>query len=252
MKKLYDEALNRMEGALESLACLVSPPERISYQSGFQFRYVEKTLHQAIVQKLARELSTLNAARLLMEHGFVQEQAALQRILDEIQEDITFLSFAAIRDDLTPLHKAYLDAFYEEEFDVASALESSQKRPMPPRAKIQAYISRIEGAALNPSRGVEVARTVSKTYSGYVHAASPHTMELYGGRPPRFHVRGIIGTGLHHAHRADLWNCFYRGILAFSFAAKAFSDDVMFENIHGFAIYFNRVSGGDYSSREWG
>ncbi|MFD2273394.1 hypothetical protein ACFS07_26355 [Undibacterium arcticum] len=35
-------------------------------------------------------MSSLHAARLLTMYGFVQEQAALQRILDELQEDITF------------------------------------------------------------------------------------------------------------------------------------------------------------------
>ena len=44
-----------------------------------------------MVQKLARMVSTLDAARLLLEHGFVQEQAALQRVLDEIRRTYFFL-----------------------------------------------------------------------------------------------------------------------------------------------------------------
>ncbi len=39
--------------------------------------------------------------------------------------------------------------------------------------KIQAYIANKEGSGLNPSTGVEVSRTPTKAYSGYVHAASP-------------------------------------------------------------------------------
>ena len=38
---------------------------------------------------------------------------------------------------------------------------------------------------MDPSRGIGVARTVSKAYSGYVHAASPQIMDMYDGDPPR-------------------------------------------------------------------
>jgi hypothetical protein len=48
-----------------------------------------------------------------MAHGFVQEQAALQRILQELHEDITFLAYSKIFNDFTPLHQEFLDAFYE-------------------------------------------------------------------------------------------------------------------------------------------
>lgn len=252
MDNLYDQALANMESTVHLLAGRVPPPTRVPFTDGFNFRYVEKSLHQALVQKLARLLSSLHAARLLMEHGFVQEQASLQRMLDEMQEDITFLSFSVIFNDTTPLHQAYLDAFFEEEFDAESALASTQKRPMIPRKKIHAYIARIKGAAMDPSRGVEVARTVSKAYSGYVHAASPQIMDMYGGNPPRFHVNGMRGTERHHEHRADLWNYFYRSMIAFSFVAKAFGEETLFAKIHSFTREFERLSGKNYVSKEWG
>lgn len=235
-----------MEETVYSLASRVPKPKRALFKDGFNFRYVEKTIHQALVQKLARLLSGLHAARLLMEHGFVQEQGVLQRMLDEIQEDITFLSYSIIFNDTTDLHQSYLDAFWKEEFDANSALESSQKRPMIPRKKIHAYIARMEGVEMNPSRGVELARTINKTYSGYVHAASPQIMDMYGGNPPCFHVKGMLGTELHHDHRTDLWNYFYRSIIAFSFTAKAFGDEDLFTKIKDFTHEFASLSGKDY------
>lgn len=54
----------------------------------FVFRYEEKTLLQALIQKLARMVSGLHAARLLCDNGFLQEQRALQRMLDEFHEDL--------------------------------------------------------------------------------------------------------------------------------------------------------------------
>jgi len=252
MNHLYDQALTNMESTVHMLAGRVSPPTRVPCKEGFKFRYVEKSLHQALVQKLARLLSSLHAARLLLEHGFVQEQASLQRMLDEMQEDITFLSFAVIFNKTTPLHQAYLAAFYEEEFDAESAMASTQKRPMIPRKKIHAYIAQIEGAAMDPSRGVEVARTVSKAYSGDVHAASPQIMDMYGGKPPRFYVRGMRNTERHREHRADLWNYFYRSVIACGFVVKAFGDDVLFANIQSFTREFERLSGKSYVLTESG
>ena len=251
MNNLYDQALANMGSMVHLLASRVPPPKRVTFKDGFNFRYVEKTIYQALVQKLARLLSSLYAARLLMEHGFVQEQASLQRMLDEMQEDITFLSFSIIFNDTTPLHQTYLDAFFQEEFDADSALESTQKRPMVSRKKIRAYIARIEGAKMNLSSGVELARTVSKVYSGYIHAASPQIMDMYGGNPPHFHVKGMLETELHHDHRADLWNYFYRSIIAFSFTVKAFGDEELFTKISDFTREFARLSSKNYVSTEW-
>lgn len=249
--QLYDRALALMELTVNSLALRVPQPQQVPYKDSFVFRHVEKTVHQALVQKLARFVSSLHAARLLTMYGFVQEQAALQRILDEIQEDITFLALGEIFGKWTSLHQDYLDAFFEEEFNAESAIESTQKRPMLPRKKIRAWIAAMEGSDMDPSRSIELTRTISKAYSGYVHAASPHIMDMYGGNPPQFHMRGMLGTPRHDEHSADLWNYFYRGIIAFGFAAKAFGDDDLFNTIRDFADEFSRVTGNDYQSNEW-
>lgn len=102
--ELYDQALLNMENTLHALAARVPQPQRVPHMGSIAYRYIEKSIHQALVQKLARLISTLHAARLLLREGFVQEQAALQRILDEINEDITFLSFGVISNDITSRH----------------------------------------------------------------------------------------------------------------------------------------------------
>lgn len=248
MRRLYEKSLRNMEQTVHELSTRVPVPQEVPYKDSFVFRYVEKTIHQAIVQKLARLVSSLRAAELLMEYGFVQEQAALQRVLDEIQEDIVFLAFGAMEQTLPDIHKEYLDAFFQEEFDKDSAIESTQKRPMVSRKKVHAYLSRLPGAPEDKSTTVEVSRTVSKAYSGYVHAASPQIMDMYGGNPPIFHMRGMLGTERHSEHRADLWNYFYRGTSAFAFAARAFGDTELFNEIHAFVNEFELVSGKNYKS----
>ncbi|WKJ89135.1 hypothetical protein QZJ86_14020 [Methylomonas montana] len=236
-----------MEQTLLLLEKRVPPPQRVPIKDGFVYRYVERTIHQALIQKLARVISGLHAARLLLQRGFFQEQAALQRMLDEFHEDISMLAYACIYSDITALHEDYLAAFYEEEFDNENAIEATQKRPMIPRRKIRAYLAKIEGAALDQSRGIELSRTVSKAYSGYVHGASPHIMDMYGGRPSQFLVTGMLGTEREEEHSEDLWNYFYRGIISFALVAKAFGDDQLFDQIRNYRDEFEKQSGKSYA-----
>lgn len=248
-ERLYFSAIANMQNTVHVLAKRVPPPQRVPYKTSFVFRYVEQTTEQALVQKLARVVTTLQAAKVLMENGFVQEQGALQRVLHEIHEDITFLAYALIFNDLTPLHKQFLDAFYEEEFDTDDPVESTQKRPMVRRSKIQAFIANKEGSDLDPSRMIALSKTLTKAYSGFVHAASPQIMDMYGGNPPHFHVEGMLGTQRHAEHRLDLWNYYFRSILAFGLAAKAFGDQELFDEIHRFTVKFEEAANKNYSPK---
>ena len=240
MDQLYAQALTTMERFVHRLAKRVPPPQLVTHRGTRVFRHVEKSIGQAIVQKLVRMVSTLHAARLLQNHGFVQEQGVLQRILDEIQDDIRFLTYGVIFDDLTSRHQSYLDAFFEEEFDAEDALGSTQKRPMISRRKIRAYNA--SKASPNRSREVEASRTIHKIFSGYVHVASPHVMDMYGGNPARFHMRGMRDTPRQDEHQKDLWNCFYRGTVVLVLAARALDDDVLLGETHDFCQRFERTS----------
>jgi hypothetical protein len=244
--RLYDDALRHMESTLVSFEKRVPSPQRVPYKDSFVFRYAERTIEQAIIQKLARLISGLHAARLLLEEGFFQEQAALQRMLDEFREDVMFLALAVIRDDVTDLHREYLAAFYEEELDDEDPLRATQRRPMVSRKRIRAYLSRIEGTEVDPSTGVEVSRTLSKAYSGFVHGASPQIMEMYGGNPARFHVAAMLGTPREDEHREDFWNYVYRGMCTFGLAAAVFGDIALHETIRRCRDEFER------RSREYG
>ncbi len=250
MDRIYDQLLIDMETLVDLLADRVPQPQFVKIAKLRAYRHVEKTIYQAIVQKLARMVSTLDAARVLLNNGFVQEQASLQRILDEIQEDILFLVFGILRDEHNAsLHHRYLTIFFQEEFDADTAIESTQKRPMIPRKKIHAYLSQAGFSPFDPSSGTELFRTVSKTYSGYIHTASPHIMDMYWGDPGRFHMRGLKRSPIYAAHQDDLWNYFYRGIAACAFAAKSFGDELLFKKYHSLLREFERLSGKSYAEK---
>jgi len=232
------------------LCQFVPSPVEIPFSESFVYRYAEKNIYQAIIQKLARVTSTLNAAVVLMENGFYQEQATLHRVIDEINEDITFLCFGIVKNDITELHKNFLEAFYEEEFDKESSLESTQKRPMISRNKIQAYINYLEEAGSDPSTGKEASRTVFKANSGFVHAASPQIMDIYGGSPPRFHMSGMKGTPREAEYFEEIWNYHYRTLTSFAISAKAFGSNELFEECEKLVIAMEKTAGKNYAYSE--
>jgi hypothetical protein len=247
----YDQALNYMERIVNVFSLRVPAPRRVPFRKSFVYRHVEKTVHQALVQKLARMVSSLHAARLLLETGFVQEQASLQRILDEITEDIWFLALSVINGESTPIHEQYLENFFQEEFDPDEESVSSTDRGMVSRKKIRAYMDRCASGPKGSSKNLDTARTVSKAYSGYVHAASPQIMDMYGGVTRGFSMRGMHGTIRQAEHRADFWSYMYRGIMACCVTAKAFGDDELFASIREYEASFLKATGTNYESNDW-
>lgn len=246
MKQLFQETLSVLDTAFDRLEAQVPKPQTKPWKDGFVYRYSEQTIHQAIILKMVRLISGLRASLLLLENGYVQEQGIMQRVLDELGDDIFFLSYALTNDKITELHTRYLDAFFQEEFEEhLPSIDAPQKRPMIPRKKIQGYIADMDeslakgaGQEMSACRGKQLSRTLHKTYSGYVHAAAPHILDMYGGDPARFHLEGMLSTPRVKEHERDLWNYFYRALMAAVFAASAFGDgdctDYVRENLKRF------------------
>jgi hypothetical protein len=247
---LGPRTLTVLENAFRRLEAQVPPPRPKPIKDGFVLRYHERTIEQALVQKLARYISSLSAAQVLLDHGFVQEQAVLQRTLDEIGDDIFFLAIAITNDEVTELHERYLDAFWAEEFEEPDdPIGTLAARAMVQRSKIRAYISRIVGSKENPSRDLAVLKTISKVYSGYVHAASPHIMDLCGGDPPVFHLNGMLGTPRIEDHEYDIWNYYYRGIVNACVVGKAFGDASLVDALLQCGLRFEEMAGRDFGAR---
>ncbi len=251
MEHLYNQALDIMVVAFDALCRKVGDPQLQPMGDGYVYRYQEKSIYQAIIQKLARLVTGLKAISALNQAGFLQEQAALQRTLDEFEEDISFLCFGIIFGEITDLHRKYLEAFYEEEFDdPKSSIRSTQKRPMIRRNKIRAFVSRDRGAGYDQSSTIEIGRTLSKAYSGYIHGASPQLMELYFGNPLRFQLSGGTGSPFYDDYLDDLLNYYYRSMLSFAFAAKAFGEENLFARIRDYSKEFAVASGRENDLRE--
>lgn len=250
MSDLARQTLTVLESAFRRLEQEVPPPKLQRVKGHFLLRYREQSIEQALIQKLARYISTLHADKLLLKHGFIQEQGILQRTLDELHEDIFFLVVAITNDKITDLHQRYLKGFFAEEFDNPSdPVGSHSDREIVPRKKIRAYVFRIVGASSNPSRDLAVSKTISKVYSGFVHAASPHIMEMCDGTPPRFRLSGMLGTPRMEEYEYDVWNYYYRGLLSTTAIGKAFGDGELVDALLKFSFKFQEASGRDFGAK---
>ena len=225
--QFFAPTLEILERAFRVLEARVDPPIRKAWKNGFVFRYEDCTIHQAIVQKLARTVSGLHAVETLLDRGLFQEQGVIQRTLDEIGEDITFLSLGIVRGELTQRHKDYLDYFYAEEFsDHSDVMASHESRAMVGRDKIRAYINQELGS--DSARANVASKILTKAYSGFVHAASPHVMDMYGGFLPRFDITGESRTLRGEGYANDALNYFLRAMFSMAFASNAFGDEELF------------------------
>jgi hypothetical protein len=233
-----------MEEAFYRLESMIDPPEIVARGSHHVFRYKNETAEAAVIQKLARVISGLRATLALLQNGYVQEIGALCRMLDEFNEDIVLLCQTIGKDQLTYLHKQYIKAFYEEEFDEPDTpILSRQKRSTIRRARIQAAIAAIPENPLNPSDGQQLSRTLHRAHSGYVHGASGHILEAYGGDPPRYHLSGMLGKPRIPEFTRYLWHYFYRGFASLMFCAVAFRNGTLVDELYALGDQLERASG---------
>jgi hypothetical protein len=208
------------------------------------FRYANKGIHEALIQKLARSISGLNAVSVLIKSGYVQEAGVLFRTLDEIHEDIFFLASAETNAAKSERHDQYLQAFYADA--IFSRPEGSidiQKPNMVPRKKIRAHTMNTLGKGVNVTRALAVGESVGTAYSGYVHAASENIMDMYGGDPPRFHISGMAGTPRISEYERDAENYVYRGLMATIVVAKAFGGREIGEQLYMFLAVYEAANG---------
>lgn len=244
MPQLYNEAVQAMTVAFRRVEAAIPRPKSVARGGSFVFRYENKGIHEALIQKLARYISGLNAVAVLLRAGYVQEIGVLFRTLDEIQEDIFFLAVAETDGARTERHTKFLDAFYAEA--VFSRPEGSievKKPDLLPRKKIRAHTMKAIGGGINTASVGVASESVSTAYSGYVHAASENVMDMFGGSPPHFHLAGMSGTPRTNEMYTDANNYIYRGLMATIIIAKAFGDAVLVSELKDFMAKYEEANG---------
>lgn len=186
------------------------------------FRHKEQDGQLAAFLKCARSLSMLNACRVLIETGYVLEVYTLCRAIDEANEDVSFLLLPLSAED-EPQRERYLREFYQEEFDIpGKPMESNQKRDRVSRQRIQNALARAPGPTPMPIEKIrKSADVIHKLFSGFVHGAYVHIMELYDGFPPRLQINGFRGTPKVTECDESFANNVYRTVLAIRMVCRS-------------------------------
>jgi hypothetical protein len=168
--------------------------------------------------KGVKVVSSLNASMTLLRAGYVQEIGALCRMIDDYCNEIFFLLLPQDGKNFSKAQFQFLSDFFQEEFDKpTNPLGSTQKRVNVPVRKIHATFGRIAKSEINPSDAQELLRTTHQAFSGYVHGAYPHIMEMFGGTRP--HLNGMFGTPRIDEWRGQLIGYVYRALMASVFVA---------------------------------
>lgn len=110
------------------------------------------------------------------------------------------------------------------------------------RDKIMAYIARTYPGG-DPSTAQRVSQTIHKSYSGYVHGAAPQILDLYRGRPERFHLAGLAGTSRQSDHSRDFLNYPYRALMSAATVAIALDIRPARDDLYEASTKFGTASG---------
>jgi hypothetical protein len=222
----------------QTFAGMVPAPVRITRPEGFVYRYAEKTPQQFSVVKLARVLSGIRAAHLLIENGFLQEATVIQRGVDEASEDILFVVYAHTKGEFTKDHIAFLRRFWAEQASAGGHLQ---------RPKIRDYITTTEAELGLGEAGVilQPMKQIYGLYSNYTHATSACVMEMYDGRPPKWQLKGNLKSAFMHDHQFDIRNQYFRGTTAFAFSALLFDRPLLLQKAMSLAQGFMDATRGE-------
>jgi len=183
---------------VEVFAASLVPPKRYQEEMDRGYRYDAPDVRHFCLLKAARVVSALNASVNLARGGYVQEIAVLMRTLIECT---THIEYVLDLDDSAAHRaavKAYVEAFFEDAKRHAAA--EIKKAQVPQRqvhetiGKTLDEIAAIYGDTTDRTPAAKLYWNTYRIYSNYVHAKYPECMDLYGGTPGRFHLRGMSGT----------------------------------------------------------
>lgn len=208
----FDDILLTLKSGFAAIEAQMPRPRQRIRSGNVEVRYEQPSIELALFLKLARAISLLGGLRLMVENGMIQEQGILERAIDETDEDILFLSFGH-QNGIEGIHKVFLDAFWSEEFEDPNVVLNHKRRESLPRRKIQAFNAGVMGAS-DPSTAQSVDRLIQGVFSGYVHGASVHILDLYDLSSRRFCVEGLAMSPVRQSYITDACNYPYRVLMS--------------------------------------
>lgn len=205
------EGVRLATSAFRLLERVVPPARWAPWRDAYNWQYLERLPSQAILQKFARQLSTLTALDVLLDRGMVQEVGSMQRMLDEIAEDIMFLGLGITTGKWTLNHVAYLEHFWSEDARVAGVQRKS----------IRAFVNRAFPDQVDPSKADGLGRELYQVFSDFLHARSSALVSMISGPPPRYHLAGIFDEEATRSFRDQAPSYGYRCVMSAAIATRA-------------------------------
>lgn len=241
------EAISELDNGIGILNAHFGPPDFLEMNGVPAFRYAQENDLLLSYLKCVRAVSSLNASIVLLYHGYVQEIGTLCRCIDDFNQDVLFLATPLGEDGYSKQQIRLVEEFFQEEFDnIIDPMRSTQARDRVPRAKILAGIARIKGQPINPSDAKELQRTLQQGFSGYVHGAYVHIMEMYGGKNSddlHFHTRGLVGTIRIQEWTEPLASRVFQTMVAVLIVAKRCSNEMVVAQLDGAMRHFSETTG---------
>lgn len=160
------------------------------------FRFADPQLPHFCLLKGSRAVSALNACVALVRGGFTQEMAVLLRGLIECTTQIDYaLSGILSEGAQRPAPKRYVEAYFLDSRRGPGELTKKPKiRQEDVHREIASDSDKLIAAMGDDDLEFDMLGRLSRiyaTFSNYVHARYPEVMDLYGGRPGRFHLKGM-------------------------------------------------------------
>ena len=219
---LHADSFHFLVEVLRVFEKMVPPPRKVPFSGSFLMRYEERLPKQALVQKLAHCLSVLRSCDILISSGQVQAVGALQRVLDDANQDVLFLSLGLAEEGWTSKHDKFISEFFAEDGYQGEALGlPASKVSRLSRRQIRAYVANSNPGG-NPSRETETSAKLFSVLSGFVHGSSPNIMDYYDPTLPGFRVSEITGTDRHRDYLRANFNYHFRTFCSFMIALSVF------------------------------
>ena len=211
MRDICLALLEFIETNFRQIEALIPPPQWVPWDNKFNWRYQEKLPVQILIQKMARQVTGLKAADVLLSEGLLQEVGVMFRVLDEIEEDISFLALGLANGKWSALHNSYAEYFWVED-------DNDRQQPVQ-RKRIRAFVNRVFDMP-DPSSADAVGRTIHRAYSDFVHARSGPTMGMVSGPPAQFDLNGITDRLARRSYVEQMPSYFYRATVSIVMIAK--------------------------------
>jgi hypothetical protein len=181
---------------VELFAASLDQPELCQLNGDRGFRYEAPDVRHFCLLKAARTVSALNACIELARGGYTQEIGTLIRTMAEFATHIEFVLDPG-EEDRSNVEKYVQEFFADSRRDPAAEIKRAQVRQGVVHESLGRRLddfAKQEDETGERSPAEALYSNVYRVFSNYVHGKYPEVMDMYGGTPGHFHLRGMRGT----------------------------------------------------------